>query len=684
MNTVVNWNAVGSEPLPPTWSQGPPGPAGPQGPQGPPGPQGPQGDDSTVPGPPGPPGPQGEQGEPGAANAVYSGTWTWSNQTPLPPNTSQVRTDTGTWTTATVLNIQIMRSGNIDTSAFLASIKAGDDFRLAQKTDASRWARFDILAAGTNHGTYFSYSVAYLDGGGTIPNSGTDIEVSLLTEGATAAQWYTGAAAPPAATLGKPGDMYLETDGDVWQNTNPAGWGQTSTNIRGPVGPTGPPGSTGPAGPTGATGTQGPPGQGVPTGGTAGQILTKNTATNYDASWLAPAPSGITLPLGQTLTFAPDSTYDIGNAADSRARDLNLGRNLNLAGGAQLKPAGTGSFSLESSGQYAFAGGKAGGFLDGNAYWDGAAWQRWDTTAASSVVRTDSSGLNLMTSAAGTGALSLTSRFSVDTSGNTSVAGTLSVTGAATLSTLTVSSTLTVNGSGTFAGGPYTNDWFRVNTNGYGIYNQACGYGISFDAGGPKQYPSGYTLWHSGHFTYSSSSFGGNYMVQRDANGYIRTQYINMTADVQGGKPQYIAGMINSDNYLRWWPATSIGPPALDHLATSAAIPNGGDGWGTSTALCALTANRTGQWVAIARATVHGPACGARVLSGGGVISGFNGYFWHLDAGGAISGSPSAGDFWQGVLSNGQQLTAQAATASFGGGTLYFDMYFIPTDQYPG
>ena len=90
----VNWNPVGGEPLPPTWSQGPigpPGPTGAQGAQGPPGQtgltgpvgpagpqgiQGPAGADSTVPGPAGPQGiqgpagPQGIQGPQGAASTV--------------------------------------------------------------------------------------------------------------------------------------------------------------------------------------------------------------------------------------------------------------------------------------------------------------------------------------------------------------------------------------------------------------------------------------------------------------------------------------------------------------------------------------------------------------------------------------------------------------------------------------
>lgn len=42
----------------------------------------------------------------------------------------------------------------------------------------------------------------------------------------------------------------------------------------------------------GAAGPAGPAGPGVPTGGTAGQVLTKNSATNYDTGWTTPASGG--------------------------------------------------------------------------------------------------------------------------------------------------------------------------------------------------------------------------------------------------------------------------------------------------------------------------------------------------------------------------------------------------------
>lgn len=48
-------------------------------------------------------------------------------------------------------------------------------------------------------------------------------------------------------------------------------------------------GPAGPQGPQGATGPQGPAGQGVPTGGTAGQVLTKVDGTNYNTRWGDPS-----------------------------------------------------------------------------------------------------------------------------------------------------------------------------------------------------------------------------------------------------------------------------------------------------------------------------------------------------------------------------------------------------------
>lgn len=59
-----------------------------------------------------------------------------------------------------------------------------------------------------------------------------------------------------------------------------------ATGPQGPEGPKGDTGATGPAGPKGDPGEQGPAGPGVPSGGVAGQVLTKKSETDYDTEWV--------------------------------------------------------------------------------------------------------------------------------------------------------------------------------------------------------------------------------------------------------------------------------------------------------------------------------------------------------------------------------------------------------------
>ena len=66
-------------------------------------------------------------------------------------------------------------------------------------------------------------------------------------------------------------------------------------------------GETGPQGPQGeqgATGAQGPAGEGVPSGGTAGQVLTKVDGTDYNTEWAT--PSGGSLYQHNILLMATD------------------------------------------------------------------------------------------------------------------------------------------------------------------------------------------------------------------------------------------------------------------------------------------------------------------------------------------------------------------------------------------
>lgn len=108
--------------------------------------------------------------------------------------------------------------------------------------------------------------------------------------GAAGTLWYFGAGAPSSGT-GANNDVYINTsNGDLYKKIS--GTWTYQTNIKGPTGATGATGPQGDPGATGATGATGPAGPGVPTGGTTGQVLKKNSNTNFDTVWATDLTGG--------------------------------------------------------------------------------------------------------------------------------------------------------------------------------------------------------------------------------------------------------------------------------------------------------------------------------------------------------------------------------------------------------
>lgn len=101
---------------------------------------------------------------------------------------------------------------------------------------------------------------------------------TLAPGSAATASYYNG-----VITLGIPQGAKGDTGA-----TGPTG----PTGNQGPKGDKGDTGDTGPAGPTGPAGSQGPAGVGVPTGGTAGQVLAKKSGTSYDTEWVDQSGGG--------------------------------------------------------------------------------------------------------------------------------------------------------------------------------------------------------------------------------------------------------------------------------------------------------------------------------------------------------------------------------------------------------
>jgi hypothetical protein len=88
---------------------------------------------------------------------------------------------------------------------------------------------------------------------------------------------------PTATTTTKmAGAIFEHVGANVWRIV-------ASMTTGGPQGPAGP---TGPQGPQGIQGPTGTNGQGVPTGGTTGQVLAKTSNTDYATGWTTPSAGG--------------------------------------------------------------------------------------------------------------------------------------------------------------------------------------------------------------------------------------------------------------------------------------------------------------------------------------------------------------------------------------------------------
>lgn len=130
--------------------------------------------------------------------------------------------------------------------------------------------------------------------------------------------------------------------------------------------------------------------------------------------------------------------------------------------------------------------------------------------------------------------------------------------------------------------------------------------------------------------------------------------------------------------------ALRVAPPvSVVHLAAQAGYGTQGfDGWATNWQV-SLTADRAGQWLVVGRASRSSYNSGVQLNVGSTAPGGSLGAFHGLDQGQANTSNGLAGDFWQGFLSAGQVVQAKAYMATlFSGGTLYLDMYFIPTQAY--
>lgn len=175
----------------------------------------------------------------------------------------------------------------------------GQSYRLyTAYTDASNYERLRFTAATTGH-TIASEALG----------SGTVRAITFSTTGAGAAIQFT-TAGSARWNISASGHLLANTDSLLDIGASAASRPRTIYAATSFIGP-------------GA----------VPTGGASGQVLTKTSASDYALAWQTPSAGGggLTLPLDQNLTFAPDGTYDVG-VSGNRPRDLNMSRTINAGG----------------------------------------------------------------------------------------------------------------------------------------------------------------------------------------------------------------------------------------------------------------------------------------------------------------------------------------------------------------
>ncbi len=109
----------------------------------------------------------------------------------------------------------------------------------------------------------------------------------------------------PSNSIGNNGDYYINLSTYALFGPKTSGTWGTGVSLIGDTGPTGPQGTTGA---TGANGTVGATGPGVVAGGTAGQVLSKIDAADYNTQWINPpatgAPAADGILTGLALTVA--------------------------------------------------------------------------------------------------------------------------------------------------------------------------------------------------------------------------------------------------------------------------------------------------------------------------------------------------------------------------------------------
>lgn len=154
----------------------------------------------------------------------------------------------------------------------------------------------------------------------------------------------------PKGDQGDPGATGPKGDKGDTGDQGPQGV-KGDTGDTGPAGPKGDTGDTGPAGADGADGADGSNGVGVPVGGATGQVLAKNSGTDYDTHWVDAASGSVTAVSGTAPIISSGGTtpaISISAATTSAAGSMSAADKTKLDGIASGATANTGTVTSTS------------------------------------------------------------------------------------------------------------------------------------------------------------------------------------------------------------------------------------------------------------------------------------------------------------------------------------------------
>jgi hypothetical protein len=272
-----------------TGAQGLTGPAGATGATGPQGIQGIQGIQGLT-------GATGAQGANGGSSSHYHYK-AKTNTTSGDPTNNHLGWNNATQTSSTALRVSHIDQDNQDDEVFLDLVNQGDILIVQDKNDSANYQKWEVTGTPTYNPTWDNFPVTLLASAGTGTTNFANNESVLLIIISVGA-------------VGPQGPQGIQ-------------------GVQGPTGPQGPTGATGATGPAGTNGTNGTNGQGVPTGGSTGQVLAKIDGTNYNTQWVTPGGGGsgftgagtsVTGVAGTNVTSTSDITgahvtFKTGNAS---------------------------------------------------------------------------------------------------------------------------------------------------------------------------------------------------------------------------------------------------------------------------------------------------------------------------------------------------------------------------------